>query len=82
MEQENKQQEEEVKVDDLEPKKRGRKSLTGLIKKDNKQYFNEYYHLKGTEDVMCECGALVRKACMTRHKKRSIHTRRMKIIGQ
>lgn len=63
-----------------EKKKRGRKPTTGLVLKDNKEYFNQYYHLKGAEDVMCECGALVRHASMTRHLKRSIHTRRMKKI--
>lgn len=60
-----------------EKKKRGRKSTTGLIKKDNNEYFNEYYHLKGTEDLICECGALVKRASMTRHLKRAIHTRRL-----
>ncbi len=65
-----------------EPKKRGRKNTTGLVLKDNKEYFNEYYHLKGTEDMICEgCGALVKKASMTRHLKRSVHKRRMKIIN-
>ncbi len=68
-------------VEQDEPKKRGRKSTTGLLKKDNKEYFNQYYHLKGTEDLICECGALVKHASMTRHLKREIHKRRMKKIA-
>ena len=68
-------------VDEVEPKKRGRKNTTGLVLKDNNQYFNEYYHLKGTEDMLCECGAMVKKASMTRHLKRSVHRRRMKLIN-
>jgi hypothetical protein len=68
--------------DDIEKKKRGRKSITGLVKKDNNAYHRDYYHLKRTTDVLCECGALVKSACMTRHLKRDIHIRRMKIINQ
>lgn len=63
----------------VEVKKRGRKSITGLSSKDNNAYHHDYYHLKRTNDVMCECGALVKSACMTRHLKRAIHTRRMQI---
>jgi hypothetical protein len=77
---------EENKVDNVQieiiekPAKRGRKPITGIIRYNDKQYSYEYYHLKRTNDVMCECGALVKSACMTRHKKRQIHIRRMKII--
>lgn len=70
----------EIPHEEEEPKKRGRKSITGLTKKDNKEYFNQYYHLKGTEDIECICGALVKHASMTRHLKRDIHKRRMKKI--
>jgi hypothetical protein len=63
--------------DDPTEKKRGRKSVTGLYIKDNSEYFNQYYHLKGAEEITCECGALVKHACLTRHKKRAIHTKRM-----
>jgi hypothetical protein len=68
-------------VDVVEKKQRGRKSITGLAYKDNKSYQNEYYHLKRSNDVMCECGALVKSASMTRHLKRDIHIRRIKLIG-
>ena len=68
--------------EEVEKKKRGRKSTTGLLKKDNKEYFNEYYHLKGTKDLICACGALVKHASMTRHLKRDIHKRRLEKMQQ
>lgn len=67
----------ESNIDTMVQKRKHEK--TGLIKKDNLEYFNEYYHLKGTADIICECGALVKHASMTRHKKRSVHTRRLNL---
>lgn len=61
-------------------KKIGRPNKTGLIKDEN--YFNNYYKMNSKIDVQCECGAVVNKFCLTRHKKRDIHIRRMKIINQ
>ena len=58
-------------------KKMGRPNKTGLIR--DEEYFNNYYHLK-SQDITCECGALVNKFCLVRHMKRKIHLRRMKII--
>jgi len=60
-------------------KKIGRPNTTGLIKDEN--YFNNYYKLNSKIDVECECGAVVNKFCLTKHKKRNIHIRRMKIIN-
>ena len=60
-------------------KKMGRPNTTGIIKDEN--YFNNYYKKNCNIDVQCECGAVVNKFCITRHKKRDIHTRRMKIIN-
>lgn len=72
---------EENKVEEIViPPKRGRKPFTGIPRHNERQYSYEYYHMKRSTDVMCECGALVKSACMTRHKKRQIHIRRMKII--
>ena len=65
-----------------EVKKRGRPNTTGIqYNKDNlTAYHNEYYKLKRTLDIQCECGALVSAGCMTKHKKRQIHIRRMKMV--
>jgi hypothetical protein len=61
----------------ISPKKMGRPNKTGLER--DEEYFNKYYHLKSM-DVKCECGALVNKFCLSRHMKRKIHLRRMKIV--
>lgn len=74
------QVEQQIQVNE-EKKKGGRKSITGLHKKDNKEYFNEYYHLKGAADAICECGALVKHSTLNKHMKRAIHIRRMKQIS-
>jgi hypothetical protein len=44
----------------------------------DKQYWVKYYHLKN-EDVLCECGAVVSKFCLTKHKKRARHTRALEL---
>jgi len=75
---------EEVEVEKIK-RKVGRPNTTGLpslTKETATTYHNDYYHIKRCEDVTCECGALVSRASLTRHKKRSIHIRRMKKLDE
>ena len=57
-------------------KTRGRKSELHIP--IDKQYWVNYYHLKN-EDLICECGAVVSKFCLTKHLKRARHTRALQL---
>lgn len=67
-----------------EKKKCGRPNTTNLQfdKTNPKEYFNGYYRNIRSAEIQCECGALVQKASMTRHKKRSVHIKRMKKLDE
>ena len=52
----------------------GRPNTTKLEKTDN--YFNEYYNLT-KHNVTCSCGMTISNKCMTRHLKRTIHTKKL-----
>ncbi len=75
-----------IKLDDeVETKlNRGRPNITGLVYDKNNltAYHGDYYRLKRTVDVLCECGQLIQAGCLTKHKKRAIHTRRMKKLDK
>ena len=84
---------EEIQLNDLNSEKSvevvknkgGRpRTIEGLNfnKDDLTNYHNQYYHIKRSIDVICECGALVKAGCLTRHKKRQIHIRRLIKITQ
>lgn len=73
----------EIPVEEVvEKPKKGRPNTTGIVydKNNVNAYHADYYHLKRTVDVICECGALIKAGHLLKHKKRAIHTRRMKKI--
>ena len=74
----------EVEAPVVEKNKGGRPNTTGLKfdKTNSKVYHNEYYQTIRNQDVKCECGSWVQKACYTRHKKRPIHITRMKKLEE
>lgn len=75
----------DIPLEDIQQKKKcGRPNTTNLQfdKTNPKEYFNGYYRNIRSAEVECECGALVQKASLTRHKKRYAHTKRMKKLDE
>ena len=72
-------------VDEVVKKiRKQRPSITGIKydKEDLNSYFSDYYRLKLTVDIKCECGDTIKAGCMTKHKKRAIHLNKMKKVNE
>lgn len=50
------------------------KTYSQIYYENNKEYFHNYLH----EKTVCECGKIVCKARLARHKRTKIHEKKMR----